>query len=686
MPDPSIISQVQRLPLCAPLSPAQIERLAGVFQRGEFTAGSVIFTEGSTARGLYLFVSGSGVLVRQTAQGEAEVGAVTAGQYINERALYSEIRETATLRVVEPAVVLLLARVNFLALLDQHPDIWLSLRSRSGSSAPQEPPKAPPASGVPVPSGSTPFPPLNTPIPSGSTPTIPPPPSGLGVTRPTGSTPVPPPPPIGTGVTIPTGSTPTGGVTVPTGSTPTIPAPPPIQQPTVPQRPLPSVGNVVVTPPAGSVAPNPTPTPTTFSGQHPNETILAQIWQHGWVFARHLWMPLALFLFFFGLSFVVSESLWAGVLSTLAIFFPGLWTLYLFIEWRNDHIIVTPERVIRVQQTLIPYRYNTTIVNIGNIHEVISEYPQGDWFSRLLNYGTVKLRTIGDAGDMTLTYIANPQRLQQLIFENRERQRHEVEQQRLGAVHADMRAILQGHPAQQPPPAPMTMSAALPPLNPFRTSYTDGQGNTVYRKHWLIWLWHVWLAGLLMILGVIAVLAALFSGNDLTPILVSAAFVPFIVGGVWFYLADWDWRNDLYIVGNDVVTLIHRRPLFLESTVDKVILAQVDSVVAEQNGILESLVDIGDVRLSLEGADRGDVKRFARVRNPRGVQAEIARRQARARQIEQNQQLDQQRQVVADYLNAYHRGVTGNPPPPSAIPPTDSGGTGRPPNIPKTRR
>ena len=73
---------------------------------------------------------------------------------------------------------------------------------------------------------------------------------------------------------------------------------------------------------------------------------------------------------------------------------------------------------------------------------------------------------------------------------------------------------------------------------------------------------------------------------------------------LWFYWSDWDWRNDLYIVRDDTIVMIHKRPLWLQNNRDQILLNQIDNVVAESKGFFQQAFSYGDVRISLIGADR----------------------------------------------------------------------------------
>jgi len=134
------------------------------------------------------------------------------------------------------------------------------------------------------------------------------------------------------------------------------------------------------------------------------------------------------------------------------------------------------------------------------------------------------------------------------------------------------------------------------------------------------------------------------------------------LAALWFYIADWDWRNDMYIVGDQTVTIVHRRPIFLQDQKDQILLAQVDNVVSDTQGFMNSIFQIGEVKLLLTGTDEKNAKRFINVYAPQRIQQEISRRQDRAEDLKRQEDAQRQQQAIIDYLSVYHETV-GTPPP-----------------------
>ena len=137
MPDRFVLSHIRRLPLFQRLDDEQLGLLSEAFQGARFEPGAVVFRQGEPSQGLYLFVSGRGLLVQTGADGvEQQVGAVGENQYINEAALFKPLVETASLCIVEPSVVLMLSRERLITVVASDPDLAAALRFTAPSVTP----------------------------------------------------------------------------------------------------------------------------------------------------------------------------------------------------------------------------------------------------------------------------------------------------------------------------------------------------------------------------------------------------------------------------------------------------------------------------------------------------------------------------------------------------------------------
>ncbi len=459
-----------------------------------------------------------------------------------------------------------------------------------------------------------------------------------------------------------------------------------------------------VTPPVAA-APS---QPKVFPGQRDNETVIIQTRRHWWAFARRVWLTaLIALILIFGVGLLQNATVFALVLP-LILLAVGI-SVYFYLEWRNDLFIVTDQRIVSIRREIISFSTHFNEIPLLGIQELNVVIPPTDPMARLFNYGNLAVRTTSHVTNLVIDFLPNAKGIQEIVFTQqkgiKDRQAEQVRSMTRNAIRSDVDKFLGRTPGVPDDVEPI---AVMPPgigsrgfLN---TRYLNEKGETVYRKHWIVWLRHIFFPALILLVGIGLVFGALLGMvnlPDLGFIGLALAFVVILIGVVWLYLADWDWRNDLYIIGNQTITLIHRRPLWLQNQNDQILLSQVDNVVSELKGFISNLLQVGDVGLFLTGADAKDAKWFRTVHHPQDIQQEVSRRQDQARLQRQEEEAGRERQQILDYLAVYHESVGGggaapDTPTASAAPPAPANPAGeqpprvrdrsRPPGIPLVRR
>lgn len=443
-----------------------------------------------------------------------------------------------------------------------------------------------------------------------------------------------------------------------------------------------------------------------FKDIRPNETVVLQTHRHWWIFARHVgWTVLLIIGLWVAASFI-GRSAPAFPWAALALFgtvFLGVWVAYNYLEWRNDEVIITDRRVVSIHRTLLTFRTSVNEVPLEGIHEInVGLPPITDFLGRFFGYGTIIIKTSGDNETLRLEGIPNPKKIQTEIFTHRKRnqdnQMLESRNAQRNAIKGEINKFLNPNPPASQSTQFSSRNEATDEGGLFSLKYKNANGETVYRKHHFVWITHVAFPGMLIVAGIIVLLFG-----------AAGAFLPLLmigIGAVWFYLADWDWRNDLYIVGDKTITIIHKRPLFLEDQKDQVLLAQVDNVVANTSGIINSLLRVGNVKIMLTGSEK-NAKTFTWVHEPQSIQQEISMRQAKTEEARQKAEAERQREAIVEYLSVYHETVGNNAPntpfaqeaqpqppqPPQIRPdsplqnrPSHFRDRSRPPGIPRARR
>jgi uncharacterized membrane protein YdbT with pleckstrin-like domain len=162
------------------------------------------------------------------------------------------------------------------------------------------------------------------------------------------------------------------------------------------------------------------------------------LWRkHYWVLLSSIALPLLFLLLFFCL-FIASLSglfpfstpaglLIQGILG-IVVLACLLWYLWRYDGWRRDTYLVTETRIVDVASS--PFRLRGETRSEGNFDDIQNiTYDIPDFFSSLLNMGTVIIETAGSADTFTFKKVFNPNAIQQEIFnrmvmvQQRERQR-----------------------------------------------------------------------------------------------------------------------------------------------------------------------------------------------------------------------------------------------------------------------
>lgn len=534
-------AHIRGLPLFERLSPPQVSVVARVAQVLRFEPGQLVFQEGQPTQGLFQFVSGSGVLTRRAPNGvEDRVGTVSGGQYINETALYSAGVETASLRIVETSIVILIPRGAFVQLVNQYPEIRANMRVQVDSALRESAVKL-------------------------------------------------------------------------------------------------------------------------FKGQRDDETVM-QVWRrHWWAAARFGWVPILVAIVLFALALVIAER--APILAVgaagLAVIIPGVIIFYLYYDWQDDSVVLSDQRVVRIWNHILSFESTLSEIPLDRVLEVNVSIPPGDPFARIFQYGNIIVKTSGGGSNMILDMMPHPLHVQSMIFTQRDLLRDRLEQRKRDNIRSDVEQALglNLQPTPQPSPSSKRQNESVIGLPFIRTKFRSPNGDLVYRKHSSIWLagviWPLMLIGVAFVMMIFSVLvrsSVLADGIGL-----SLGMFMLLIGVLWFYAADWDWRNDVFILGSDTITLIRKRPLWLQNEVERIHISQIDNVKSDMRGLLNSLLKRGSVRISLIGSDAKDAKIFDAIYDPQAVQAEVSRRQSAIKAERQINDMDQQRQVMKEYLQTYHQ-------------------------------
>ncbi|MCE2488712.1 MAG: cyclic nucleotide-binding domain-containing protein [Anaerolineae bacterium] len=390
-----------------------------------------------------------------------------------------------------------------------------------------------------------------------------------------------------------------------------------------------------------------------FRGQRRGERVITLRRRHPWSWAYKALLPVTL-----ALVALIAASLADNTTLTLALvgaglLLPALWLLYLMAEWHNDYLIITDQRIIRREKTILAFEETLAELPLESVHEVSFDIPKHDTFAHVFGYGTVFIRTAGDSGNMTLPMMTAPEELQTLLMRNRQEFRRRLQEQAQASVEENMDALMAGAPLSPLPAPPGFTSHDAPGV--FSTRFSDPQGNVVYRKHLSVWLGHIFPPLVLLIGSAISLIVQLMP--DVAP---DFGLAGLLVGGIgvtgailWLYWSDWDWRNDMLFIGQTTLRIIHRRPMWMQDYNEQFLLTQVDSVTINRSGPLNTLMDRGDLLISLIGDDLGAERDFSKVGRPLRVQDEISGQRAAVLARREESEALRRREEFATWIDAW---------------------------------
>lgn len=387
-----------------------------------------------------------------------------------------------------------------------------------------------------------------------------------------------------------------------------------------------------------------------------NEVIYFIARKHPMLLYQSLFLPALLFfvvLLILGLAALYTSATFA-IVGGIALLLDVGWLAWNYVDWGNDYYIVTNQRVIWLEKVIGLYDSRTE----AGMSTILSVNTETDYWGRVLNYGTVVVRTF--TGQIRMTYVQYPKQASTMIEEYWNRSKEGARQADQEGIKQVIRSKLGYGPAPRPAAAPA--SAPKPeekkpsPLqdwwrDAFRMRIEEG-GIVTYRKHVFVLFRDTWIQNIVFI--------ALIS----TPIL-WASFVEapplwllaVVILGLFINTVTWiyqylDWSNDVYQVTADQIIDINRKPFGTEDR-KAAPLENILSTEYKRRGILGMLLNFGTVFIMVGGAQFN----FENVADPPTVQQDIVRRQQVRQQKKREAESAGERERLAEWLAMYHRTV-----------------------------
>lgn len=402
-------------------------------------------------------------------------------------------------------------------------------------------------------------------------------------------------------------------------------------------------------------------------GQFPDETVIEYLHKHTFILQQQIVLPIlfiVLVLAGLAIGFLtggISALPWIATLLISAILIlPPLGLIwYKVTDHNNDYYVVTNKRVLHQERSPFGREHSgeASLLDIQDIEQV-----KAGQTARLLNFGDLTIDTASKQRLVVFRQIPNPERVKNLIFEQRARALAWTRAEERTAVRDAMqtRFGLQEPPVRVvEPPAPpkdrgfnlltwlRTGGGIFPPLR-------HEEGDTItWRKHWIALINPIlpptaWIA-IATIVAIILVYARTQVEFGLGPILLGYGVI-LVFPVLWWIWHFSDWQNDTYHVTSTRIIDIEKRPFGGREERRETDLQQVQNITVTIPGILARWLKYGSVVIETAGAEPFT---FDLVEDPNGVRAEISRRvEARRRQLAQEEAI-RHRDELLEWFSVY---------------------------------
>ena len=413
-----------------------------------------------------------------------------------------------------------------------------------------------------------------------------------------------------------------------------------------------------------------------FPGQQPGEKVQMWLRKHLLILFWAMRIPILILLTFVllltGLSVLAPQmssrldSMGWFMASLVVFVITSLWIIWECVLWHYDYFIVTDRRILDFR--MVPFIYEKRDeAQLSRVQDVRVNIP--NVFAVLFDFGDVIVQTAGMKGQIVFTLVPNPRQVQaQLLTVVAQGQIRRGEAGPLDQLATAFQQFLEAPPQGEstntlPPekpqdeeqPMPNTWRQALHNLALF--SPVEGGNPKTWRKHWCILLLAI-IPPLILIVLALALL--IFTSLQITLFI---ALLLLIIGVFWLAWQALDWYNDVYIVTDDRIVDIEKKPLIFEDRREAQ-LSMIQDVSYVQPNFITRVLGFGNV--IIETAGRAGVFTFTSVPNPQRVQRDIF---ARLEQARRRQPAPATSQRVGEVIDLFERcrqaRQSGMRPPPS---------------------
>ncbi len=410
----------------------------------------------------------------------------------------------------------------------------------------------------------------------------------------------------------------------------------------------------------------------TFSWLDKDEIVHFIAHRHPIVLASMLFLPLLLAVLllipllyvYFVLSIHQSLLLAGAGLVMLVIM---VWGVLASLEWNNDYYIVTNHRLILIRKVILLYESRQEVP----LDAILTIGTTSSLWGRLLNYGNVNIRTY--TGSLVFKTLGEPEQVAAIIVQYLNQAKNSTKAVQQEAIEESIRQRFKKNTMKNSPDsqedqyqeieADVRSGVVTSALSNLFRLREEKDGAIIYRTHWFLLLVKTFFPNL-AILGLGAAIILRLNGQfSAVPAVVFIGFCLLLgfFAWLWWIYQYVDWHNDVYIITNDQIVDVYRKPLAEEDR-RAAPLKNIQSIEYKRKNIFGIIFNFGTVFIRVGDQDFT----FDNVSNPSEVQRELFQRFMLFNQREKQAAADAERQRIGDWMEAYHKimGDSGGQKPP----------------------
>ena len=356
---------------------------------------------------------------------------------------------------------------------------------------------------------------------------------------------------------------------------------------------------------------------------------------------------------------VILAMFWTGMGGNLPFLSIGLaavvyigWAIFNYLEWGNDYSIITDRRLVYQEKVILIYDSRQE----APLDAILSVSTDTSQLGRIFGFGDVVVRTY--TGTIVLPDIPQPELVMALLEGEWFRAKSGyVRAEKLTQVEAIIRERLGMEPDEAPVEEEVPIKSIIQPgslqtffANVFKLRREEG-GTIIYRTHWVRLVQRAWMPSV-FITFILVLVALSFFGKlgGLNPIsMLTFGLVSTFFLGLWWLYEYFDWRNDAYIVSDENLIDVNKKPLGREEK-SAAPVRNVQSIEYARLGIMGLILNYGTVVIRVGETELT----FDHVFNPSEVQQEIFKRLAKRDYSRRQAEILDDQARLADWIEAYH--------------------------------